>query len=108
MTGQWHLIADLADAGAALLFWVCALFPVIMATFWPWWQSWWGRNIVSLETALSVALLPSVLHREFGINTDTYFYGWAVVAALFAAAVIVIWRSVMIIRTQWSERKRGV
>lgn len=105
MTGQWHLIADLIDAAVALLFWVCAVFPVIVGIVWPWWQSWWGRNIVSLEVALAVALLPSVLHKEFGLNTDTYVYGWLVVASLFAAAIIVVWRSVMIFIIQ--HRNRG-
>ena len=107
MSGEWLLLTDLANAGAALLFWVCALFPFVMGIVWPWWQTWWGRNIVSLEVALAVVLFPSILHREFGLNTDTYFFGWIAVAALFAASAIVIWRSIMIYRVQRKARKNG-
>lgn len=106
MSGQWHLITDLADAGAATLFWVCAAFPVVMSGMWPWWQSAWGKNIVSLEWSIALALLPTICREEFGINTDTYLFGWIVVASLFSAVAIVIWRGVLIFTTQFEETRR--
>lgn len=106
MSAQWHLVMDLADFASALLFWACAIFPFVMAVIWPWWKSWWGRNIVSLEMAIASALLPSVLYREFGINTNTIFFGWVIVASLFAAAAVVVWRGVLIFQAQWHERDK--
>ena len=97
---QLQLITHLAVTGVGILFWVCAVFPILIAIVWPWWQSWWGRNITLLETSLALALLPSVLKNEFGVTPNTYFFGWMVVAALFGAATIVVWRCVMIFVTQ--------
>lgn len=100
-----QLLSDLGNLAVAFLFWASFLFPVATAIVWPWWKSWWGRNIASLEIAISLALLPSVLHREFGLPTDSYQYGWLVVAALFAAGIIVAWRGFMVFRVQWKHRK---
>lgn len=105
---QLQLLTDLANIGAGLLFWVCFAFPFVIAMVWPWWQSWWGRNIVSLEIALAMALLPSVLHRELELSASTYLFGWIIVGALFAAAAIVIWRGVMIFRVQRREKNGDV
>ena len=64
----------------------------------------WGRNIVSLEMALALALLPGVLHREVGLPVNTFLYGWIVVAAIFAAGIIVVWRGFIVFKTQWRHR----
>lgn len=97
---QLQLLDDLAVIGVGILFWVCAVFPILIAIVWPWWQSWWGRNIASLEISLAVAFLPSILKLEFGVVPNTFLFGWLVVAAVFSAATIVIWRGVMIFLAQ--------
>lgn len=103
---QLQLIMNLLEWSGGFLFWTSATFPFIVSFIWPWWKSWWGRNIVSLEVVITAALLPSVLYREFGVNPDTYIFGWLTVAALFAGGVIVAWRIVLIFRSQLEEYRR--
>lgn len=91
----------LADAGmwlANVTFFTSLAFPLATAVFWPWWASWWGRNIVSLELGIAVTLLPAVLFRDFGV--DSLVLRWVQAAALATVPLIVVWRAVMIWQTQ--------
>lgn len=100
---QLQLITDLLIWGGGFLFWVSGAFPVVVSVIWPWWQSWWGRNIVSLDVAIALALLPSTLYHQFGVMPSTYLFGWITVGALFGAGIVVAWRTVLIFRTQLAE-----
>lgn len=94
----------LIDAGAVLAnvtFFVSLLFPVVTAFYWRWWDSAWGRNIVSLELGIAVTLLPAVLFRDFGI--DSLALRWVQVTALATVPLIVAWRVVMI----WLAQRSG-
>lgn len=101
---ELQLIMDLGNIAAGFLFWVSLLFPLATSIVWPWWQSWWGRNIASLEFALAIALFPSVAYREFGVYAHTLEFSWMVIGALFAAGVIVAWRGILVFKTQWQYR----
>jgi hypothetical protein len=89
----------LLEAASITTFWVSFAFPFAVSLFWPWWQSGWGRNIVLLETCIWVSLLPAPLHAMFGVPYGS-FLSWFQVAALFGAGVVVVWRFVIIWRTQ--------
>lgn len=95
---QEQFLADAGNALENLTFFVSLLFPLVTAFFWPWWESSWGRNIVSLELGIAVTLLPGVLFRDFGVN-DLALH-WVQLLALATVPLIVVWRVVMIWRTQ--------
>jgi hypothetical protein len=79
-------------------FFVSLLFPFITRFFWPWHLSWWGWNTVLLEVSIAGTLFPSVLHLDFHI-TDVPLE-WTQVVFLALVTINVLWRTVMIWRTQ--------
>jgi hypothetical protein len=78
-----------------------ALFTPVTSLFWPWWQSTWGWNIVTLEACIAGTLLASWLFLDFGVD----FQALQWITAVFLALIIVVitWRAVMI----WREQRRG-
>jgi hypothetical protein len=79
-------------------FWTSASFPVVTRFFWPWNQSWWGWNTVLLELSIAGTLFPDWLYLQFGINSSAL--PWAQAAFLGLVIANVLWRTVMIWRTQ--------
>jgi hypothetical protein len=79
-------------------FLVSLLFPFVTRVFWPWHLSWWGWNTVLLELSIAGTLFPSVLHRDFGIAD--LLLTWSQVVFLGLVVINVLWRTVMIWRTQ--------
>lgn len=57
-------------------------------------------NIVLLEAAISLALITTVLSRDFGIRVSTTSGIWVEIVALWLVGIIVIWRGAMIIIEQ--------
>jgi hypothetical protein len=97
---QAQLLSDLGVWGVNVAFVAAILFPFVVRTFWAWEKSDWGLNIVLLEILIAFALLPSWLRRAVGISLNTYFLGWLVVACLWGIAVVIVWRTIIIWRTQ--------
>lgn len=89
---------------AGVLFWSSLAFPIITAIIWPWWKSWWGRNIVSLDLAIALTFFASVMHIEFGLTSTFTAFEWMDVVGLGAAAIIIIWRGIMVFLVQWRAR----
>jgi len=79
-------------------FLVSLLFPLVTRIFWPWHLSWWGWNTVLLELSIAGTLFPSCLHIDFSITSSPL--EWTQVAFLGLVIVNVLWRTVMIWRTQ--------
>jgi hypothetical protein len=97
---QLQLILDLDLWAVWITFMVAVLFPLVTAFFWPWWTSGWGWNIVTLESAIALALLPAWLHYVFGFTAVSYPFRWVQVGSIMAVAFIIVWRSVLIWITQ--------
>lgn len=83
-------------------FLVSLLFPVITRFYWPWNESDWGWNIISLELSIAGCLLPSFLYIDFGV-TDMLLR-WSQVLFLGAVIVNVLWRAVII----WQTQRKGL
>jgi hypothetical protein len=82
-------------------FWAIIAVFIVTSLIWPWWKSFWGVNIVSLELAIDLALVPSVLSLDFGFSRLTSWPGaWVQIGAVFLAACIVVWRGFLIIHDQ--------
>lgn len=58
----------------------------------PWWQYRVGRAMVSLDAAVILTLLPSILHLCFHVNTADTFYGWWRVVSLSLVFGVTMWR----------------
>jgi hypothetical protein len=100
-----NLSVDLVNWGLNIAFWSSFTFLTLISIVWPWWKSAWGVNIILLEFAISLALLPSIASHDFGFHTATSSGAlWLDVAALWLVGIIVIWRGGMII----IEQVRGV
>lgn len=103
---QTQLLADIGKWAAIVTFYVTALFPLI-GVVWPWWQSWWGRNIVLLEIALALTLLKFWVTRTFGTDVaHSLWFTWVSTVALCTVPVIVTWRGGMIVAQQVSAARR--
>jgi hypothetical protein len=97
---QGQLILDLINAGVNVAFIVPFVFPFIIRLIWAWEKDEWGWNIVCFDACVACALLPSFVHRMFGVNVATYFFGWFQVTAIWLVPTIIVWRVIMIYRKQ--------
>lgn len=98
---QIQLQTDTGHWVANVAFWVTLAFPVATRFYWPWWQSWWGKNIVSLELTVALALLGSILRIDFGLSVaKDIWFGWLTVASVALIPVIVVHRAILIWKTQ--------
>jgi len=77
---------------------VSVLFPVVTRFFWPWNESEWGWNIVSLDLSIAGTLLASVLKIDFGIVNNPLVATQVAFLALVIANLT--WRTVIIWQTQ--------
>lgn len=70
-----------------------------------WWLSPWGRNIVALDSALALTLLPSVIHHTFGVNTvDSPFFAWFTLGSFALVPVVIVWRMAILLGRQLRRR----
>jgi hypothetical protein len=98
-------LLDAAQWAANFAFWGSLVFPVVTALFWPWWQSWWGWNIVSFDLALGGASFPYMLVLNWNVH-GTWLV-WTEIVFLGISFVIIAWRTFMIWKTQTSGAVRG-
>lgn len=81
-------------------FWMAVGFIATTWTVWPWWKSSWGINIISLEGAISLALLPGILGYDFGVRFSQTAAGWVDVLSLGLVAFIIGWRGYLVVAAQ--------
>lgn len=97
----FHLLYTQLVWGERVLFWATALWPLVIAAWWPWWQQHWGRNIVSFDWCIAVVLLPGWLHITFGVGiSNSAAWGWVEVIGVYLVLANIAWRTALIIRTQ--------
>jgi hypothetical protein len=97
-------LVNVIEWGANVAFWASCLFLFGTSFFWPWWKSSWGANIIALEFALVLAIMPFVLSYDFGIHIQASLaYGYTEAVSLWMIAVIVIWRGILI----FAQQQRG-
>lgn len=98
-------LIELAKLGVNVAFWPAFLFTPLISFVWPWWKSFWGINIVTLEIAIMLALINAVLSTDFGLHvTNSVALAWVEIAALYLVGAIVTWRGFLVI----IEQVRGV
>jgi hypothetical protein len=97
---QEQLAIDLINWGVDVAFLVPFLFPAYIRLIWAWEKDEWGWNIILLDLAVSLAILPTFVHRVAGVRFSTPVFLWLEAASLWFIPMIIVWRSVMIWRKQ--------
>lgn len=105
---QEHLITDLINDMVVLAFAASVLFIVVYTVLAPWWRSEIGRALIAMDTGLALALAPAVLHRLLGVSLAASLgFGWYYLGSLALVAGATLWRTWIIIKTQWRGRDGG-
>jgi hypothetical protein len=99
-----HALLDIAHVEINIAFWASLMFPVVTRFFWPWHQSWWGWNTVLLELSIAGTLFPSWLFLMFHVTNSGL--EWSQIVFLGLVTLNILWRTVMIWRTQREGRAR--
>jgi hypothetical protein len=101
---QSGFLADAATWVVQCAFWSSVAFVAWYSLLAPWWRSAIGRAIVALDSAIALALLPSVLGLMLGRQAvASTAYQWLTVCALGCIPVITCWRMVIV----WHLQRRG-
>jgi len=95
---MFSLLREVTEWEVNACFIASVLFPVVTRLYWPWHESSWGWNIVMLEIGIAGAILPSWLFIDFRVSSQTLELLQVISLAL--VFVNVVWRAVMIYRSQ--------
>jgi hypothetical protein len=104
------LVADAAEAAVLTVFAASVLSVAVLTVLDKWWRDALTASIVALDGMLGLTVAPSVLHYAFGLSLANAGFAWFDVAALFAVAVVTLWRTVVMAQIQVrarAERRRG-
>lgn len=96
-----HILLSVDHVLINIAFVASVVFTPMTSAYWPWWKSWWGRNIVMLETCIAGDLLASWLFIDFGIAS--FILQWVTAVFLALTVSIIVWRAIMI----WVEQRKG-
>lgn len=95
---QEQFLHNYSEVLLNVTFIVSMLFPFVIASWWKWWESQWGKNMVLLELSIAVTILPSILFVDWHI--DAAALHWMQAAGFTLVPIVVIHRTYLIIRTQ--------
>jgi len=94
-------LRTMSEWGASFAFWSAVGFIIFSGTAWPWWQSQWGVNIISLEIAIALALLEPVMAYDFGLHgASDITLAWVEMIALWLVGFIILWRGLLVLSAQ--------
>lgn len=96
---QLHFLTVWGIWAGGTAFWSCLTWPLVVRFIWPWWKDAWGWNMVIKTEMISLALLASTLHYEFGVKNISVLL-WTTVFAITAIPSVLLWRTWLIWRTQ--------
>jgi hypothetical protein len=64
-----------------------------------------GRALITLDTGLTLALGPSVIHRLFGLSLASIGFSWYFTASIALVGAATWWRVWLVIKVQWRGRR---
>jgi hypothetical protein len=70
------------------------------------WRTEIGRALITLDTGLTFALGPSVLHHLFGVSLTSVAFAWYYVASIALVGAATWWRVWFVIKVQWRGRRK--
>lgn len=96
-----NLIISIQADEVVITFCASVGFIVLYTLVARWWRSALGRNLVAFDSALSLTLLPAVLHHAFGVSSAlSEPFAWFTLAAFAAVPCVIVWRAVILLRAQ--------
>lgn len=96
-----HLLTLATEMSVTFSFWTMIGVGLVTTMVWPWWRSFWGVNLISLDGSISLALFPAMLSIDFGINRfDNAWGAWIEIVSITLAGLIVLWRGLLVMITQ--------
>jgi hypothetical protein len=101
-------ITNALHAGDITAFCSSLLFLVGYTVMAPWWRYTVGRAFASLDAAVMLTLLPSVIHLWFGVSITSAFFAWYEVTSFFVVAATTLWRLATIRQVQSSATPDSV
>lgn len=101
-----RLVQSITADEVVTTFFTSVAFIVVYTVFARWWRSAFGRSMVAFDAALSLALLPSVVHHITGTSSvESAPFAWFTVASLGAVPCVIAWRTVIVVRAQLNRQK---
>lgn len=98
-------VQSITTALVVITFFTSVAFVLLYTVIAPWWRSPLGRNLIAFDSALSLTLLPSVIHHITGTSSaESPFFAWFTVGAFAAVPCVIVWRAVILIRTQLDRK----
>ena len=106
---QLEFLHDWLSIVVNVVCWTSLAFPIVTASFWPWWQSHWSQNVVIYEICIGLATLGTTVAHDWGLPAHSLlaFY-WLMAISLTLIPVIVIWRTLILFRSQRSGAEPGI
>lgn len=96
-----HLV-DFIEWSVNLSFWSSVLFPLVIASVWPWWKDWFGQTMVAFDLTYASAALSTVMYYDWGLKGTVLV--WVAAIGLATSFLVLIWRTIVIFHEQ---RKAG-
>lgn len=95
------------QAGEVIATFICSLlFIVLYSVVAPWWRYPLGRNLVAFDAALSLTLLPSVVHHTFGVSSALSApFAWFTLVSFATVPCVIVWRAVIMLRMQLGQHQ---
>jgi hypothetical protein len=97
---QVQQVLNIINWGINVAFIVTLLFPIGVRPFWNWMTSDWGWNIVTFDSIVALALLPTWLHHTLGINASTLLFLYIEAVSIWSVPIVVLWRAWIIYNAQ--------
>jgi hypothetical protein len=101
----------LADLGNDVVFFACAGSVAFLAAYLllaKGWRTEIGRALIMMDSGLTLALGPSVVHRITGLSLASIGYAWYFVGSIALVGAATWWRVWFVVKVQWRGRRDRV
>lgn len=100
---QLQLLTDWSGIVLNVAFWVSFALPLLTLTFWRWYETSFGRNLMALDVCIGLGLLGAVLEHDWGLTRHFYLlFGWIAVTSIMLIPFILIHRTWITFKRQRS------
>ena len=101
---QVHLVADLGNDAVFFAWAGSVAFLAVYLLLARGWRTEVGRALITLDTGLTLALGPSVIHRLFGLSLTSLLFSWYFVASIALVGAAAWWRVWLVVKVQLRGR----
>ena len=91
--GGTTMASNYLEAGAFFAFLCSLIFIGRYTKIAPWWRNEVGLGMVSLSFAMTILLLPQIIHYVTGLNLNNPFFLWYYIGSFIVSGIIELWRT---------------